>query len=72
MTMRKTLAERADLEDVAAERAMAVARHVEAEGYFIGADMYWKLANRCRVEGLRLRALAEARKIQGRRPRGFA
>jgi hypothetical protein len=67
MTIRKTLAERADLEEVAAERAVAVARHVEAEGYFIGADIYWKLADRCRAEGLKLRALAEARKVKGLR-----
>jgi hypothetical protein len=46
---------------------VAVARHVEAEGYFIGADLYWKLADRCRAEGLKLRALADARKVQGRR-----
>jgi hypothetical protein len=46
MTIRKTLAERADLEDVTAERAVAVARHVEAEGYFIGADIFWRLAHR--------------------------
>ena len=56
MTTQKTLAKRADLEDMAAERAVTVARHAEAEGYFVGAEMYWKLAHRCRAEGLRLRA----------------
>ena len=65
MNSRKTLAERADFEDLTADRAVAVARHTEAEGYFIGAEMYWKLAHRCRVESLKLRALAEARKVQG-------
>ena len=64
MTSRQTLAERADREDLTAERAVAVARHAEAEGYFRGAEMYWKLAHRCRVESLKLHALAAAAKVQ--------
>ena len=61
----RTLAERADLQDLVAERAADVARYAEAEGYLTGADIYWKLAQRCRVKSLKLRALSTAREVRG-------
>ena len=70
MTTRKTLTERADLEDRAAERAAMVARHAEGQGYLNGADMLWKVADRCRADGLKLRALSEARRHYPRTTKG--
>jgi hypothetical protein len=64
----RTLAERADLEDEAAERAAMIARHAERQGYLNGADMLWKIADRCRIDGLKLRALAEAQRVLQQRP----
>ena len=64
MPNRITLAKRADLEDRAAERAADVARQAEALGHFDGAETLWRTARRCRVESLKLRALAVAGKAQ--------
>jgi len=60
-----TFAERADLEDLAAERAASIARYAAAEGYIEGADMFQNIGRRCRVEALKLRALAAAKTVQG-------
>ena len=61
----KTLTTRADLEDRAADRAADIARHAEALGHFDGAETLWRTARRCRVESLKLRALAAAREVRG-------
>ena len=67
MKMRKppTL-EQAALEELAAERAAEIARHAEAAGHIGGAETLWRLARRCRVQVLLLRAQAGARRVGGR------
>ena len=59
-----TLAKRADLDEMAAESAAAIARYAESWGHFKGADTLRRLARRCRVEALKLRARAEADRVR--------
>ena len=55
-----SLIERADLEELVAERATDLTRHAEALGRTDQANVFWRLARWCRVAALTPRASARA------------
>ncbi len=51
----RSLSERAELEELVAERAVGMARYGDSLGEHRNADFFWRLARRCRVNALMLR-----------------
>ena len=59
---RQTLIDRARVKSGPRRGQRRLARYAESLGHFEGAETFWRMARHYRVEGLKLRALAEARR----------
>ena len=51
----RSLIERAELEELVVERAVEMTRYGDSLGEHRHADLFWRLARRCRINALMLR-----------------
>ena len=62
--VQRGLLQRASLQDRTASKAAEIAEEAERFGNVKAAEMFWQIARQSRVQALKLRAEAEARRIK--------